>query len=259
MPFSKLKVVGFSDKDIKVYELLVKQGEAKKTEIMAKTKLTKAEFEEVIRKLVTYNAVEESGDKINANSPKSFLQKYYLLKETDEELKLNDLRNNVEELKGFLEPIYSEKRLGMRLEEIMRTLDGLPTMELETVRIISRAKNEVCIFAEQFSWFNKVREELISALDRKVKIRALLLVKNNVVKERVEEMKQMGINVRHVVSDWRNTRYTIADKEEMVFLIWAQKSASSRIFYRPAYTQNSGLVNVTMDSFELLWERSEPF
>lgn len=254
-----MKAIGFSDRDIKVYELLVKQGEAKRSEIMAKAKLPKAEFDDVVRKLAAYSAVEESGESISATSPKSFLQKYYVLREADQELKLGELRSSIEELKGFLEPIYSEKRLGMRLEEIMRSLDSLPAMEVETVRIISRAKSEVCIFAEQFSWFNKVREELISALDRKVKIRVLLLLKNGAVKESVEEMKQMGISARHVIGDWRNTRYTIADKEEMVFLIWAKKSAGSRIFYRPAYTQNSGLVSVTMDSFELLWERSEPF
>ncbi len=259
MPFSTLKTIGFTNDDIKVYELLVRFGEAQKADLMAKLKMTKADFNGAINHLLTYGAIEEVGAKVCAAPPKLFLQKYYLVMETDSELKLTDLKNRIEELKRMLEPIYSEKRLGVRLEEIWRMIDGLPAMELETVRMVSQARDEVCILAEQFSWFNKIREELITVLGRKVRVKVLLLLDNGVVRGRVEEMKQMGIEVRHAACTWRHTRYTIVDTKEMVFLIWAQKSKNSRIYFRPGYTENPGMVSVFNDSFELLWEKAEPF
>jgi len=258
MPFSTLKTIGFTDDDIKVYELLVRLGEVQRSDLMAKAKVPKVNFDRTIDHLLSYGAIEEVGTKVCAAPPKIFLQKYYIVKETDSELCLADLKNRVEELKRLLEPIYSEKRLGVRLDEIWRGIDGLPAMELETVKMVSRAKEEICILAEQFSWFNKVREELITALGRKTKVRVLLLDAGD-VRGRVEEMKQMGIEVRHAVCTWRHTRYTIVDTKEMVFLIWAQKSKGSRIYFRPGYTENLGMVSVFRDSFELLWEKAEQF
>jgi len=259
MPFSTLKTIGFTEDDIKVYELLVRLGEAQRSDLMAKAKVPKANFDGAINHLLSYGAIEESGTKVCAAHPKIFLQKYYIVKETDSELRLADLKNKVEELKRLLEPIYSEKRLGVRLDEIWRDIDGLPAMELETVKMVSLAREEVCILAEQFSWFNKVREELITVLGRNVKVRVLLLLDNRDVRGRVEEMRQMGIEVRHATCNWRHTRYTIVDTKEMVFLIWAQKSKNSRIYFRPGYTENPGMVSVFRDSFELLWEKAEQF
>ncbi|GEM_PF-1345518 len=259
MPFSKLKAIGFTDDDVKVYELLVRFGETRKEDLMKRAKLPEEDFDGAVSHLLSYGAIEEGGNKILPVSPKTFLQKYYIVKETDSELRLADLKNRVEELKQILEPIYSERRLGVRLDEMWRLIDGLPAMELETVKVISRAREEVCILAEQFSWFNKVREELITALGRRVSVKVLLLLDGEVVKDRVEEMRQMGIEVRHAKCEWRHTRYTIADTKEMVYLVWAQKSKSSKIYYRPRYTDNQGIVSVFRDSFQLLWEKAEPF
>jgi hypothetical protein len=73
---------------------------------------------------------------------------------------MSELRRSVSEALGVLEPIYSESRFGLRLEELWQILDGLPAMETDTVKMVSRARSEVCIMAERFSWYNKVKEEL---------------------------------------------------------------------------------------------------
>ncbi|MDD1775734.1 MAG: hypothetical protein LUP94_00090, partial [Candidatus Methanomethylicus sp.] len=160
-------------------------------------------------------------------------------------------------IQNMLEPIYAENRLGIRLDELWQVLDGLNTMEMETVRMISRSRSEICILAEQFNWYPKVREELISALDRKVKVRVILLVNNEDMKERIEEIKRLGIQIKQSPCEWRLTRFTIADNNELLFLVWARKTGDSKVYFRPGYSKNAGLVSVFQDSFELLWEKAK--
>jgi hypothetical protein len=131
-------------------------------------------------------------------------------------------------------------------------------MEMETVRMISRAKTEIRILAEKFRWYNKVREELLSALDRRVKVRVMLLDSDAGTKERIEEMKRYGVECRLAKCDWRSLRFTLTDSSELTFLIWARKSDDSRVYYRPGFTKNQGLINVFSDSFEYLWEKAKP-
>jgi sugar-specific transcriptional regulator TrmB len=258
MSFSRLRGIGFTDSDTAVYELLIRGGEFKKEELAKKTGLSKSKLDEALMKMATLGAIEVRDDVITAASPKNFLQKYLRTKEVELELQLADLRGTVGEMQSYLEPIYSESRYGLRLEELWGIIDGLPAMEMETIRMISRAKSEVCILAEMFRWYNKVREELISALDRKVAIKVLLLQTNQDTRERIEDMKRYGISVRLASCDWRSLRFTLVDNNELAFLVWAKKSDSSRVYYRPGFTKNPGLISVFSDSFEYLWEKAQP-
>jgi len=258
MPPSTLKAIGFTDSDARVYELLIKEGECDKEKILKKTGLAKAKLEEALPRLVSYGAVEIRKNIIVPAPPKTFLQKYLKTKEVDLELQMAELRRNVNELQSFLEPIYSESRYGVRLEELWQAVEGLPSMEMETIRMISRSKSEICVMAERFSYYPKVREELLSALDRKVKVKALLLALDKETEERVEDMKKCRMEVRLARCDWRSMRFTLVDKSEVIFLVWAKKSDDSRVYYRPGYTKNPGMVSVFADSFEYLWEKALP-
>ncbi|MDD1764522.1 MAG: hypothetical protein LUQ46_00715, partial [Candidatus Methanomethyliaceae archaeon] len=62
--------------------------------------------------------------------------------------------------------------------------------------------------------------------------------------------------VRLARCEWRSMRFTLADKSELTFLVWAKKSDDSRVYYRPGYTKNQGMVSVFADSFEYLWEKA---
>ena len=258
MSFSSLRGIGFTESDTAVYELLIRGGEFKKEDLSKKTGLSKAKLDESLMKMATLGAVEVRDGIVTATSPKNFLQKYLRTKEVEIELQLAELRNTVGEIQSTLEPIYSESRYGLRLEELWEIIDGLPAMEMETIRMISRAKSEVCILAEMFRWYNKVREELISALDRKVRIKVLLLQNADETKERVEDMKKYGIDVRLANCEWRSLRFTLVDNNELAFLVWAKKSEGSRVYYRPGFTKNLGLISVFSDSFEYLWEKANP-
>jgi sugar-specific transcriptional regulator TrmB len=258
MPFSRLKSIGFGDNEVKTYEFLLANGDCSREQVEKGAKLKKGEADAVIQSLASMGAVELEGKRVVAVSPKIFLQKLLRTREVETEIKMSELRRSVNEALGVLEPLYSESRFGLRLEELWQILDGLPAMETETVKMVSKARLEVCIMAERFSWYNKVKEELLSALDRKVAVKVLLLTSDKETEARVEDMKKNGISVRLAMCSWRSTRFTTVDGSELVFLIWAKKSGDSKIYYRPGYTKNPGLISVFMDSFQYLWEKAKP-
>lgn len=257
MSFSVLLSLGFTDAEMAVYEALIKRGDMRRGALSKEVPMSQKELDASLQRLIDFGAVDAVGDLLSPIPPKAFLQKYLKKAEVEKELQMADLKRKVDEMIAILEPIYAEKRLGMKVEELIQPIDTLTSMEIRTVKIISRARSEVCILAEQFSWFPKVREELLSALDRKVKIKVLLLLADGDVKERIEEMKKYGIDVRLASCDWRSARYTIVDENDLVFLIWARKSGNSKIYYKPGYTKNHGLISVFRDSFEQLWEKAK--
>lgn len=258
MGFGNLRMIGFGDAEIRLYEFLVENGEESAEKLQEKLGLSGDSFRAALSELERHGAVEVRDGKVVPNPPKIFLQRFLKKQEVECDLKISELRAAVSRLQSDLDPLYAEKRLGMRTEELLQTIEGLSAMEIETVKIISRARSEICILAEQFSWYDKVREELLSALERKAVAKVILLVSDGEVRDRINDMKQHGIEVRFAGREWRSTRFTIIDSKELVFLIWARKSDSSRIYYRPGYTKNPGLVSVFHDSFDLLWERATP-
>lgn len=258
MPLNRLKSIGFSDDDVKIYEFLVTGGKCRREEIEKGTKLKRKDVEASILCLASTGAVELEGRKVAAVAPRIFLQRLLRTREVEAEIKMAELRRSVNDAQSMLEPIFSESRFGLRLEELWQILDGLPAMETETVKMVSRARSEVCIMAERFSWYNKVKEELLSALDRKVAVNVLLLTSDKETEARVEDMKKYGMSVRLAKCQWRSTRFTVVDGAELVFLIWAKKSGESKVYYRPGYTKNPGLLSVFIDSFQYLWEKAKP-
>ncbi|MGQ9759547.1 MAG: TrmB family transcriptional regulator [Candidatus Methanomethylicaceae archaeon] len=258
MSLDNLKVIGFSDTEIRLYEYLMKKGSCKRGDLLAELKVDEKSLENSISKMVSLGSIEVVDDLVVPTPPKAFLQRYLRLKEVETDLQLAELRKVVNELQKVLELIYSESRYGVRLEELWQTIDSLSSMEIETTRMISRSNSEISILAERFSYYPKVREELLSALNRRVKVRVLLLALDKETESRVEDLKKNKIEVRLARCEWRSMRFTLVDKKEAIFLVWARKSGENKVFYRPGYTKNPGMVSVFSDSFEYLWERALP-
>ncbi|MGC8937087.1 MAG: TrmB family transcriptional regulator [Candidatus Methanomethylicaceae archaeon] len=258
MSFEKLKAVGFSDLEIKLYEYLIKKGSCKKEDLVRDLGMNEKDLSEHLSKMIALGSIEVVDDLVSPSPPRTFLQRYLKLKEVELDLQLAELRKVVNELQMVLEPIYSESKYGVRLEELWQTVDGLSSMEMETIRMMSRANSEISILAERFSYYPKVREELFSALDRKVRVRVLLLALDKESEGRAEDLKKNKIEVRLARCDWRSVRFTLVDRKEAIFLIWAKKSGENKVFYRPGYTKNPGMVSVFSDSFEYLWDKALP-
>lgn len=253
MSLQILKNLGFSDLDIRIYEILLSKDKEKK-ELMSELSIDEKSLEDSISKMKELGAIDIIGNTVIAIHPSSFLNRYLKIKELELNFKLNEFKNLVNEVREILGQIYDEKRYGIRREELWQPLNSLTDMEIETIKIISHAQNEILILTEKFSYYPRIREELLSAKARGVNIKILFLKPDEEV---VDEMKMNGFEIKHF-NNWRNIRFTIVDKKEAVFLIWAKKIGGDRVFYRPGYTRNSGMIEILMDTFAHLWEGATP-
>ncbi|MDH5807047.1 MAG: TrmB family transcriptional regulator sugar-binding domain-containing protein [Candidatus Methanomethylicaceae archaeon] len=253
MSLQILKNLGFSDLDIKIYEILLSKDK-EKNELMNELNIDEETLEKSIVKMKELGAIDIIGNTIIALHPSSFLNKYLKIKEIEINFRLNELRNIINEAREILEQIYDEKKYGIRREELWQSLNSLTDMEIETIKIISHAQNEILILTEKFSYYPKIREELLLAKARGVNIKIIFLKPNEDI---IKELKINGFEIKHF-NYWRNIRFTIVDKKEAVFLIWAKKIGGDRIFYRPGYTKNLGIIEILMDTFTHLWEKAIP-
>ena len=159
----------------------------------------------------------------------------------------------------MLEPQYWEARLGVKPEDLLEPLPSLEEMELQTIRILSNATKDVAMSAENFSWFDKVREEIERGLDRGVRFRVLMKAKDSTTNQRVQELQGMKIHVRESKEEWYPVRGTLCDDQELVFLIWTGRESEFERpkFYRPHYTKNPGMIRVFADAFEKRWAEAQ--
>jgi sugar-specific transcriptional regulator TrmB len=254
-----LRSLGFTKEESVIYLFLIEEPEGKSLEeIVEQCKFTSLESEKAIARLVENNALRVISNRFEAINPENVLEDLVKDRIEKAERNLNWIRRTTSVLKKTLEPIYWEKRLGIRPYEILEPLENLREMELRTIRIIGNSKDTIIIFAATFDWYEKVREEILSALDRGVKIKILMLVVEKNTAKRAEDLKQIGVEVRHCVETWYPVRGTLSDNTELVFLIWATKKEDipRPIHYRPHYTTNPGLIRVFKDSFEKRWEEA---
>ena len=146
--------------------------------------------------------------------------------------------------------------MGIRSEEIIEPLRDLADMELRTTRMLGDAAREAIIFAETFGWYDKVRESLNHAHDRRVNVRILMMANDDSTRKRARELAELGIQVRHFPEEYP-VRGTLVDEQELVFLVWAtrKRDVQRPIYYRPHYTKNQGLIRIFRDAFLKRWEQ----
>jgi sugar-specific transcriptional regulator TrmB len=140
-----------------------------------------------------------------------------------------------------------------KLKPVWQNLDDLEALEDKIVEMISRSTSEVCIMTETFHWYIKAKKELLTALDRKVAVKVILLKYDGDTEQRVRDMNTYGMQVKLADSKWRRTRYSIVDGIELAFLIWDKKGEGGDEYFKPGYTKRLGLVSVFVDSFEHVW------
>ena len=170
------------------------------------------------------------------------------------ESELANTRRQLSSIREVLENKYWESRYGIRDELLLEPLDDLKSMEVKTVRLISEAQREIRIFTASFEWYTKIREVLLDAVRRGVKVKILMRVVDEHSQKRARDLLENGIEVKSTVEDWYPVRGTIVDGNKLLFLIWATEKKLS--YYKPHYTENVGLIKIFLDAFERRWERA---
>jgi len=255
-----LKSLGFSKPEALIYFTLVKSPKGGTVEeVSAECGLPLSGVQNILVKMFEKGFIKVEGNRFEALTPKQVLDGLIKRKEEVLERKLETAHNIALSLEKSLDSLYWEKRLGVRPEEILQSLEDLSAMESQTAKIVSSAKRELFIFAESFGWYEKVRKELLKAIDRGVKSKVLMMVVDKTSAKRASELKRHGAEVRRCAEEWYPVRGTLIDNEKLVFLIWAtrKRNVPTPIYYKPHYTTNAGLIRVFADAFQRRWEMAK--
>ena len=256
----KLNEVGFSFIEAAIYLALLKEVKAKSLEeIVALVNIEPKDAQFALRRLVNINALKVDMNKFEALPPQKVLSRSLVEQENRCKDLLFTMKNTISEITAPLQTIYWENRLGIRPSEVIESLESLQSMEVKTAEIIEKAKREIRIFAGTFGWYYKINKSLACALDRRVSVKVLMIMGVE-SQEKIDDMNELGINVKQGLEEWYPVRGTLADDNELVFLVWATKKedVSKPIHYRPLYSTNNGLIKIFRDAFEKRWREAKP-
>ncbi len=254
-----MKELGFSENECSIYFDLLARPEGDAIDnILAHSKGPSGNTEEAIKGLVDKGLVRITSNRLEVSEPKLFLSKLQEERRLEMSRQMETVNTTATRLLAVLEPQYWEARLGVKPQDLLEPLPTLEAMELQTIRILANASKEVSISVENFGWYDKVREEVDRAIERGVRFRVLMKVKDKETAQRAEELSRMKIQVRQSQEEWYPVRGTLSDDKELVFLIWTGRESEVERpkFYRPHYTRNSGMIRVFADAFERRWEQA---
>jgi sugar-specific transcriptional regulator TrmB len=178
-----------------------------------------------------------------------------------------DLEQNILEVEEVMramqrevEPIYVKSHLQVKAEDLLEPLDNLQVMETRTSHYVQAATDEILISTALFSWLPKVKLQLRGALRRRVKLKILMQLHNSQVGKQLNELIEMGAQIRDTRDPWHPVRGTLIDNRELAFVIWAAEEAERHwnpIVYTPNHTKNPGLIRIFRDSFFFRWENAK--
>ncbi len=249
--------LGLSSGESKIYLRLLSLPEGEQLEkIVSAFGIPSAIAEDSLKSLADKGLLRISRNRAEVLQPRLALQKILEERRRSLDAQLSQEASAALSLEKFLEPVYWEARMGIRSEEIIEPLRDLADMELRTTRMLGDAAREAIIFAETFGWYDKVRESLNHAHDRRVTIRILMMANDDSTRKRARELTELGIQVRHVHEEYP-VRGTLVDEQELVFLVWAtrKRDVQRPVYYRPHYTKNQGLIRIFRDAFLKRWEQ----
>ncbi len=253
-----LRSLGFKDNEVAIYFSILERPEGETIDkIMLGSGMSPPEAEEAIKKLTAMGMVKVTSNRLVAADPKGFLGRILEDKRRQFEKTLQEESGLILALQKHLEPIYWEKRLGIRPEDIIQPLSSLKEMEGLTAEMIARARKEILIFAETFGWYEKIRGAFLGAVERGVSAKVLMMEADEYSAKRARELEQHGVKIRLSGEEgWYPVRGTSVDDHELVFLIWAteKKGIARPVHYMPHYTKNLGLVRIFSDAFHRRWE-----
>jgi sugar-specific transcriptional regulator TrmB len=255
-----LETLGLSEGESKVYLKLLLRPEGEMVDKVVTAFGISAETAEgALKSLTDKGLIKISSNRAEAIQPRTAIQRILDQRKRRLENQMSYEASIAMQLEKSLEPVYWENRLGIRPEDIIEPLRDLPDMEMRTARILGTASKEVVVFAETFGWYDRVRESIFQAHDRHVNMKVLMMVRDDYTKSRADELRGLGISVRHCAEEWYPVRGTLVDDQELVFVIWAtRKSAVPRpIYFRPNYTRNQGLIRIFRDAFMKRWEEAQ--
>jgi len=258
--------LGFNSHEINILIHLYKhQGSQKADDISDATGVPLTRTYEALDTLTNDKFVikhEGRPRKYEAISPQQSLAHFIAEEERKSTQKLNKTKRLANEGLELAQDLYIAHHTQIEPDELLEQFGSLDEAQLQTIRLIQDAEEEIFIFSHVFQWYYDIKPHLLEARNRGCTVRVLMQIsevdpattKDEIRPIDVDELKEMGIEVKNVPTSEIMTRGTLVDRKYVVFVIWAdpQKSKERRI-YRPQFSSNQGIVDVFYGYFNHLW------
>jgi len=163
-----IKEIGLSDNEIKIYELLLSNGEIGIKEIIAGTKITRAGIYNILKSLEIKNLIREGeyrGKKTFAPNSPMILNEIY-------EDKIKKIKDEQFQLKSILPKLLVEYRI-TRKTPLVATYKGLEGLK-KVYDYVLKVRKPLFIFA---SYFDRQKKEFSDLINEQIKKQARLKIK----------------------------------------------------------------------------------
>ena len=260
-----LEKLGLSGYQIKVLLSLMQCGEAKASDIAQLSGVPRAKVYFVLDQLVDLGLIDKKPGrpiKYSAKSPHEVVERLRLNIENEYKEKLKKFKSFEEDLKRMLGCIYKPKSEPKELIKIVKV--GEPS-ERETRRMFSEAKKEINIISKVFEYYPKVRDELISAVNRGIDLKILLLgesfldsrgknIQKEVVKLIQEDLDEVAIRFSETTLPLRGSIVDPSYNYTSGKAIFVVEDPKTPLYLRDAaITENPSLVAGMKKYFDLIW------
>jgi len=258
----KLKVLGLTQYEIKTFLLLVRSSALTADNIHQQTNIPTPRIYDTIESLEKKGLVRTipgRPKRFEALSPELALKNYLSHKEKEYQNELEKISRISRDLISLLSQQYYQSHFLIRPDDLLEAYTTLDEMEQKTIEIIDSASEEVSILTNVFYWFPKIKQPLVAALKRGVKVRVLMQAQSSEVQDLAYQLKRLGINVRIIEKEVTLIRGTLVDREQVIFVIWASPKNHEKYVFRPHFSSNYGIVELFANNFEYLWEKAKAF
>ena len=257
-----LRRIGLTSYESEAYLALLKSRELTAEEISKTTSVPITRVYGTLEQLMQKGfarIMESRPKKFHAISPEEAKREYLTHVRRNFETNLLTMEETMRDLQRQVDPIYVESHLQVKAEELLESLEDLRVMEKRTSEYVQEASNEVLISTALFSWLPKLKPQLRNALARGVSIKILMQLADSQVKRHLEDLRDMGAQIRDTPDPWHPVRGTLVDNKDLIFVIWAAEEAERHwnpIVYTPNHTKNPGLIRIFRESFLYRWSDS---
>jgi sugar-specific transcriptional regulator TrmB len=252
--------LGLSREEAESYLLIIKEHRASTDFLKLKLGISDQDAEKILEALTVKRLIKpvfELPNTYEATEPETAISGLVLNYIKNLEDRASQIRSLGLKIRDDILKIYREAKYSIKAEQLIQPLASLDEMEVYTFKTISEAERSIDIFTLTFGWYNKVREALISCLDRKVTIRVLMKIADEASRRVALELKEVGANVKLLAEEWHPLRGTIVDNKKIVFLIWASKGEKP-VYYLPHYSTNDGILEIFKEFFNKKWSEAKP-
>ncbi len=257
---SILKSLGLTLYEIKTYLSLIEVSALSADQIHESTKIPTPRIYDTIDSLEKKGLVRViSGrpKRFEAIEPKIGFSVFLKQKKDELEETILKFKSDTENLTSLLDEPFYNSRYKIQPDELLEAIPSLDSMEAKTIELIANSKKEVCIFTNVFFWFENIEDELISAIKRNVSIRIIMSIEEPTSEKIAKKIASYGANVRIVRDETMLIRGTIADQNQVVFVIWASPEKFEKFIYRPHFSSNHGIATLFSNNFEYIWSKSK--